>query len=1015
VVKSFYEGIINKMLVGYALHKIIFDGNRLPCDYEYIEINDAFEAFLGIPRSKIIGKRVTEILPEFQEDEFEWLKRYGEVAKLGSEMKFEQYSQLKGKWSRIQVFSYQIEYLITLEIDITQEKSDMERLVKNEEKWKSYIESAPCGVFIADRKGRYQEVNPEACRITGYTNEELTQMTIRDLLPGENVQAGLDHFETLVSEGHAEMYENKFRTKKGEVRWWSVAASRINEDRFIGYCHDITVKKMLEEEIKKNEELYRVFIDASQDMIYLKDENYNHIMANKALASFYGKSISEIIAKSDFELMTSDAAEQCRKNDMEALLRNKPVIFEEKIAEKVYETVKFPVPIGIEKVGVGGYIRDITQAREHQEKLIRISARERIIKESLLRSFENKEEQLYFVMHEWLKETGDLYGFIYINEKLIPVTKDNGKVDKQTTDKFEKIIRKFIKEKSPILINDLEQTNLRIKVNQKEEIPIKRFISIPIIIEGKTVTVVGLMNKSTDYDFSDIYETTMLMNGVWMAVEKSEAQQKTSALLKQTQTMFNDHETVMLIIEPHTGEIRDANPAAVDYYGYSRNELLTMRIQDINTMDKNEVALLRLKALEKKQKFFTMPHRLRNGEIREVDVYSCPISYMGEIMLYSIIFDVTEREKAYEEIKYLSYHDHLTGLYNRRFFKEELNLLDVPENLPMTIIIADVNGLKTVNDNFGYKEGDLVLKTAADTLRQACRKDDIVSRIGGDEFGIILPKTGEKESIQIIERIKTNLKSNDDNLFQCSISLGYQIKYIGENNIEEVLTDAENYMYRNKMYESLSIRNQSVSLVMNALFAKSKREMEHSSRVSKFAEKISSAMGLSDEAVNQVRIAGLLHDIGKIGIAERILNKPGKLDEEEWEKMKKHSRIGWRILESIDEFRELADIILYHHERWDGKGYPKGIKAEEAPLPSRILAVADAYDAMTKDRTYRKAMTKAEAMAELQKNAGSQFDPVVVQAFISNKEYLEDPEVLPRNSDNTFIAGDCLPVLEKLI
>jgi putative nucleotidyltransferase with HDIG domain len=172
---------------------------------------------------------------------------------------------------------------------------------------------------------------------------------------------------------------------------------------------------------------------------------------------------------------------------------------------------------------------------------------------------------------------------------------------------------------------------------------------------------------------------------------------------------------------------------------------------------------------------------------------------------------------------------------------------------------------------------------------------------------------------------------------------------------------------------------------MNALFAKSEIEREHSSRVSDIAENLCEWLGMSESETMEVRTAALLHDIGKIGIPENILNKPGKLSDEERRIIQKHPGLGWRILGSSTEHKDLATYILLHHEHWDGKGYPKGLKGEEIPIQSRIIAVADAYDAMTKDRMYRKALTNNQALGELEKNSGTQFDPTIVKAFLLHK------------------------------
>jgi diguanylate cyclase (GGDEF)-like protein/PAS domain S-box-containing protein len=345
--------------------------------------------------------------------------------------------------------------------------------------------------------------------------------------------------------------------------------------------------------------------------------------------------------------------------------------------------------------------------------------------------------------------------------------------------------------------------------------------------------------------------------------------------------------------------------------------------------------------------------------------------------------DITERKKAEENSLYISYHDHLTDLYNRRYFEIMMTELTDQSNLPITIIMSDINGLKLINDSFGHEAGDELLIKASRVIRRACRDKDIVARIGGDEFGIILLKTDEDGAEKIVRRIKEEAASNELDNKLLSISFGYATAYTPDKKLDEVMMEAENYMYRHKMYESASMHNKTIDVIINALYEKSEREMLHSKRVSKICARIAEELELSQDDVNRIRTSGLVHDIGKIGISEKILSKPGKLSDEERAKMQKHSEAGWRILSSAKEFSDLASHILYHHERWDGKGYPEGRAGEDIPIEARIIAVADAYDAMTSKRPYREPMALKDVIAELQKCADTQFDRHIVEVFLT--------------------------------
>lgn len=355
-----------------------------------------------------------------------------------------------------------------------------------------------------------------------------------------------------------------------------------------------------------------------------------------------------------------------------------------------------------------------------------------------------------------------------------------------------------------------------------------------------------------------------------------------------------------------------------------------------------------------------------------------------------IISEYILRKKFEEKILFLSYHDQLTGLYNRRFMEEEIRRLDTPRQLPVSVIVGDVNGLKLTNDVFGHRAADLLLKKAAEIIKESCRREDIIARWGGDEFVILLPRTDMKAAEEIVRRSKNKCALDSEGPVQVSIALGYATKNKAEENIWQVLKEAEEWMYRHKLLQSKGYRNAVISFLKATLFEKSMETEEHAERLREISLKIAKGLGLSAKQMDELELLAVLHDIGKVAIKESILLKPGPLTEKEWEEMKKHPEIGCRIAQNTPELAFIAEYILCHHERWDGRGYPSGLKGEEIPLLSRILAVADAFDAMTNDRPYRKAISREEALVELERNAGTQFDPEVVSAFIESCFYSDE-------------------------
>jgi diguanylate cyclase (GGDEF)-like protein/PAS domain S-box-containing protein len=352
--------------------------------------------------------------------------------------------------------------------------------------------------------------------------------------------------------------------------------------------------------------------------------------------------------------------------------------------------------------------------------------------------------------------------------------------------------------------------------------------------------------------------------------------------------------------------------------------------------------------------------------------------------------DISELKTKEREITYLSYHDQLTGLYNRRFYDEELLRLNTARNLPLTIAMGDVNGLKLVNDSFGHKVGDELLVNVAKAIKKACRQDDIIARLGGDEFAIIFPNTTEEDAGRIVQRIIDLTALEKVGPVETSISFGYETMTNSEENIEVIIKKTEDHMYRHKLNESSSLRNKTINLIMRTLFEKNNRESKHSERVSQICVQIATEMGFDKDAINHIRTVGLMHDIGKIGIDENVLNSTSILTNEEWKEIKRHTEIGYRILNSASDFSDIAEDVYAHHERWDGKGYPRGIKEEAISIFARIIAVADSYDAMISERpyrAYRKSISTHEALDEIRKNSGTQFDPRVARVFVEKVMY----------------------------
>ncbi len=358
----------------------------------------------------------------------------------------------------------------------------------------------------------------------------------------------------------------------------------------------------------------------------------------------------------------------------------------------------------------------------------------------------------------------------------------------------------------------------------------------------------------------------------------------------------------------------------------------------------------------------------------------------GEVIgLIGISRDITDRKKKEDEIQYLNIHDVMTGLYSRSYFDDELYRIDEAVELPYSVILGDINALKLTNDLFGHNEGDRLIIESARLLKLCC-PNGIVARTGGDEFSILLPRTGEEETKEIVARINKAFQEHESlregRKYFMSMSLGYATKQKADESVVRLLKTAEENMYRRKLLEHQSIRSTLLSTIKAMLFSKSNETMEHADRMVDLAKRLGNEVNLNEADQVSLELMATLHDLGKIGISNTTLSKPGQLNETEWAEIKRHPEIGYRIASTIPELQKIAEYILCHHERWDGKGYPQGIAGEEIPFISRLISVIDAYDAMTEDRSYRKALPTENAAVEIIKNAGTQFDPYVARVFI---------------------------------
>jgi len=366
-----------------------------------------------------------------------------------------------------------------------------------------------------------------------------------------------------------------------------------------------------------------------------------------------------------------------------------------------------------------------------------------------------------------------------------------------------------------------------------------------------------------------------------------------------------------------------------------------------------------------------------------------------------------ENSQLYARAEQRSRIDELTGLFNRRHFEERLKEEIARHSRygnSFSIFLLDLDSFKTYNDVYGHPSGDVLLSQIGRIIKSSIRDADQAFRYGGDEFVVVLPHTAVEDARVVADRVRETIAGEMEKkgiAVTCSIGLAcypsdgimagelvtvadtalYFAKRTGGNRVylsskilAEPLEDAGIYARRNGL--------SAIYALVSAVEAKDPYTYGHSKKVNSYAVALAEAIGLSPEEVSRVSIAALLHDIGKIGVSDKILNKKGKLTKEDWEAIKSHPRLGAIIVGNVPNLVPCVSSILHHHERWDGAGYPDGLKGEQIPIEARILAIADSFEAMSAARPYRPALCSEKVLKELRVGAGTQFDPKLAESFI---------------------------------
>jgi len=495
-----------------------------------------------------------------------------------------------------------------------------------------------------------------------------------------------------------------------------------------------------------------------------------------------------------------------------------------------------------------------------------------------------------------------------------------------------------------------------------------------------------------------IIGAVILWVSLWNQRLRKEVRKKTQELLREKEMLDITLQSIGdgVVATNIDGSITLINPTARRMSGWDDDALgekFTTVLKLINEETEEPVSSPIEKVLETGEIVGLANHTAlinRQGAKTPIADGAAPIrDANGQIYGVVMVFrDVTQEKQQREEIEYIMSHDPMTGLFNRWYMEELLNRYEQREYNTCALIMGDLNGLKLVNDAFGHYEGDRFIRKIAAILKASSGGRDVVSRWGGDEFLILMPDAGVEDAEGLIERVLEKCKRESDDKLQLSIALGYALKTGPDESIQDVLRAAEQLTYRRKLMIEKSFRNSVINALLSTLNAKSEETEEHAERLQHYCGELGRILSLSNKELDEMSLFAMLHDIGKVGINDAVLQKPGALTEAEWLEMRKHPEIGFRIAQNNVDLAPISEYILSHHERWDGTGYPRGLRGEEIPVLARILAVVDAFDAMTNERIYSKPRSHEAAAEEILRCAGTQFDPTIASAFVKQVLHL---------------------------
>ncbi len=911
--------------------------------------------------------------------------------------------------------------------DITERVKILDELNINREWNRALAEDIPALVLRISDTGKIVYVNEAVCSAVGEKRENLVGRIYYQFIPEPQRSRVKAYLSSLTPEQPDIMTEIQINNRW--LRWKNRAIfdSRGKLKEYLNVGEDITENCGAQKKLRENEERNRALVGAIPDMLFRYNRDGVYLDAeikDKSRLTDEGRRFYEeglLVGKKIEDVLEPRISAHICKGIARALAEEKVQVIEYSYSvgeQRHYFEARLTAAGDDEVMAI---VRDITDRRFMEEDLQYQLRFQKMVAEISsafvsmpVTEFDNRIMYALKLCGLFF-EADRSYIFRYSDDGLsMNVTHEwcaEGNIPQKVRNQDFPVgntpwwVERMLN-RGYVFIPDVDEMPMDSAKDQEDfrKEKIKSMMTMPILKEGRVIGFFGLdaVREKKNWDESRIglvKVITEIITGAIINYETEEA-------LKDSEKRYRE---ILATIEEGyyeadlKGTITYCNEAACRHFGgYRREELIGKSYKEIYE-DSDEA----FKAFH--QVFLTgeperglilkMIHKDGSFGFGEISI-SLIKDRQGYVTGFKGIGkDVTERIEYEKHLEYLSLHDQLTGIYNRTFFEAEMERFDKSREYPVTIISTDLDGLKLINDTLGHEAGDRLLKACAAVMQSSLRQSDILSRIGGDEFAAILLRTDKLTGEDIVRRIRenTDLYNRNNVNLHLGISIGAATADESETVLRELFKRADDIMYREKLYSSARSRNKIVQGLLKGLVDRDYITEGHTRRLQNLCRAMGEKIGLTSNQLTDLILLAQVHDLGKVGIPDKILFKEGQMNEEDWQIMRGHPEKGYRIAAASSDLAGVAELILKHRERWDGKGYPIGLSGEEIPVECRILAVADAFDTMIQKRPYDRKKTIHEAKEEIKKNAGSQFDPELVPIFF---EVLKEQEGLVKRSSS---------------